>query len=322
MISAGDDGTVRIWRRPSQRIFPAVTSVFGAALSSDARRILVWGVGGITIMDASNGRVGARVSTEPTSAAAISRDGRQVIGGGEDFLRVWSTAPGPVRMSLPAPTQQINGAAFSPDGSRAVTAGEDGRLIVWSLADHRAIAVMRLTGRVSAAAFSPDGRRVVSASADGVARIWRADRAARPLVALKAGIGRELNAAAFSFDGRRVATGAADGTVRVQSARGGGGGLVLRAHVGQVSAVAFSRDGTRLASAGYDGTVHIWDARTGRPVVVLTQQPGTPVVSIDFTPDGRDVMSAHADDSVRVTRCEVCGSLEETLALARARRVG
>ena len=321
LISAGDDGTVRIWRRPSQRIFRAVTGVFGATLRSDARRILTWGAGGIAILDASDGRVVTRLSTEATSAAAISRDGRQVIGGGEDFLRLWSAAGGPARMSFPAPTQQINGAAFSPDGRRAVTAGEDGRLIVWSLADRRAIAVMRLAGRVSAAAFSPDGRRVVSASEDGTARIWRADRAARPLLALK-GNGEELNAVAFSPDGRRIATGAADGTVRVQSARGVGGGFVLRAHVGQVGGVAFSADGTKLASAGYDGTVHIWDAATGGPLAVLAQHPGIPAVSVQFTPDGRKVISVDADDTIGVMNCEVCGSLAETLALARVRRVG
>ena len=116
MISAGDDGTVRVWRRPSQRIFPAVDFVYGAALSFDAKRILTWGDGGIAILNASDGSVASRVSTAATTAAAISRDGRLVIGGGEGFLRVWRSTGGRAQASLPAPPEQFNGAAFSPAG--------------------------------------------------------------------------------------------------------------------------------------------------------------------------------------------------------------
>ncbi len=320
MISAGDDGTIRIWRRPSQRVFRAVTGVFGAALSSDARRILAWGIGGIAVLDASSGVKKERLTSRATSAAAISRDGTEVIGGGDDFLRVWNASGGSPRMGLRGHTAQVNSAAFSPDGRRAVTAGEDGRLIVWRLADHTATTVVRLPGRISAAAFSPDGKRVLGASSDGIARIWRADRAARPIVTLR-GDGQELNAAAFSPDGRRVVTGAADGTIRVHSARGGGPEVRIRGHVGQVTAVAFSRDGARIASGGGDGKVRIWEAKTGRPLVVLAEHPGGDVVSVGFTGDGQSVLSAGADDTIRLTRCEVCGSLEQTLALARARRL-
>ena len=45
-------------------------------------------------------------------------------------------------------------------------------------------------------------------------------------------------------------------------------------------------------------------------------------MSVQFTPDGRKVISVDADDTIGVMNCEVCGSLAETLALARVRRVG
>jgi WD40 repeat protein/DNA-binding SARP family transcriptional activator len=319
VISAGEDGTVRVWKPAAQRVFTAQPGIFGAAFSSDARHIVAWGLGGIEILNASDGTVATRLGTSATSAAAMSRDGKWVIGGGEDFLRVWSAAGGRARSELRGHSQQVNGAAFGPDGRRAVTAGEDGRIIVWNLADSTRAATMRLEGRASAVDFSPDGKSVLSAGADGIARIWRADRAARPLVVLK-GDGQELNAAAFSADGRRVVTGAADGDIRVWDAAGGRP-LVLRGHVGQVLAVAFSGDGGRIASAGGDGTVRVWDARSGGPLVALAQHSGAEVVSVGFTPDARDLLSAGVDDTIRISRCEVCGSLADTVALARARRV-
>ena len=203
MISAGQDGTVRIWRPPGQRIFTAPQSIYGAALSSDDRRIVAWGEFGIQIRDAFDGTIAARLGagTETATAAGMSRDGKWVIGGGENgVVRVWSAAGGRARITLRGHTGQVNGAAFSGDGSRVVTAADDGRVIVWNLADQTKVAVMRHGGRLNAAGFSPDGQAGLSAGADGDVRIWRADRAAKALVDLQ-GDGQEINAAAFSPDG-------------------------------------------------------------------------------------------------------------------------
>jgi WD40 repeat protein/DNA-binding SARP family transcriptional activator len=319
IISSGEDATVRVWRPPAQRIFPALPGIYGAAFSADAARILEWGDGGIRIIDSSDGTVDARMGRGTVSAAALSPDGKSVIGGeAGNAVRVWSAAGGPPTIRLGSHKQQVNAVAFSSDGRRAVSAGDDGQVIVWDLAASRASVVDRPGGRLNAAGFSPDGARFLSAGEDGVVRIWRADRAAKPIAEL-AGDGQEINAAAFSPDGRRVATAAADGTIRLRDVAGGGS-RILTGHVGQVTAVAFSRDGTRLASAGGDGTVRIWDAASGQPIVVLAEHHGGDAVSAGFSPDGREVLSAGVDGRIRVSSCDVCGSLAEVVALARSRR--
>jgi WD40 repeat protein len=41
--------------------------------------------------------------------------------------------------------------------------------------------------------------------------------------------------------------------------------------------------------------------------------------SASFSPDGRSVLSAGDDSEIRLSPCEVCGSLESVLRLARTR---
>jgi WD40 repeat protein len=104
----------------------------------------------------------------------------------------------------------------------------------------------------------------------------------------------------------------------VWQAGGGADPVVLSGHRGSVWGVAFSPDGGRVASAGVDGTVRVWQAGGGADPLVLSGHTG-PVRGVAFSPDGRRVASAGSDGTVRVWMCEVCGSIEEVLALAAQR---
>jgi WD40 repeat protein len=125
-----------------------------------------------------------------------------------------------------------------------------------------------------------------------------------------------VNAVAYSTDGRRLVSAGADGTVRVWRAAGGPA-VVLRGHEGSVSDAAFDPAGDRVVSSGQDGTVRVWSSRGGEALVTLFRHRG-PAQSVQFSPDGRNVVSS-GGGIVRVTPCEVCGTLSEVLRLARTR---
>jgi WD40 repeat protein len=93
--------------------------------------------------------------------------------------------------------------------------------------------------------------------------------------------------------------------------------VVLRGHDGSVSAAAFDPSGNRVVSAGQDGTVRVWSSRGGEALVTLFHHRGSSL-SAEFSPDGRNVVSS-GGGIVRVSPCEVCGSLGSVLRLARAR---
>ena len=97
----------------------------------------------------------------------------------------------------------------------------------------------------------------------------------------------------------------------------GGDAVILVGHEGAVNTAAFDARGDRVVSAGDDGTIRVWDAAGGDALVVLHRHEGT-ASGADFGAGGRDVVSA-GDDGMRITACEVCGSVEDVLRVARTR---
>jgi hypothetical protein len=63
--------------------------------------------------------------------------------------------------------------------------------------------------------------------------------------------------------------------------------------------------------------VRIWDATAGQALVVLHRQRAA-VWGVDFSPDARDVLVVGAD-GMRVTPCEVCGSIADVRRIAGTR---
>ncbi len=80
------------------------------------------------------------------------------------------------------------------------------------------------------------------------------------------------------------------------------------AHETPVRSFAVSRDGKLLASGCQDGTIHLWDTAAGRELhnfmahkVKKTAQSGPPgVFFLEFTPDGRQIVSVGSECTIRL----------------------
>jgi len=250
------------------------------------------------------------------SEAVYSGDGAHIVSASQDgVVRLWNVKRGTSRL-VPSFSGDQYGLAINRDGSR-VAISTFGHPTVVQRTDGRARAKLRGHGDlVFALAFSPDGKHVVSASADTTARIWNATtgRRERTLPHNEAVID-----ARYSGDGRYVATGSSDGTVRVWPTAGGPP-VLHYGHVGEVNTVAFDTSGKRVVSAGTDGTVRIWNAARGETLATLHVH-GENALGASFSPDGKSVASTGEDSVIRVTPCEVCGSLADVLKVARSRPV-
>ncbi len=174
--------------------------------------------------------------------------------------------------------------------------------------------------RAHAAAVSAlawNGPLVASTSGDGLVRVWEvATGRARYELALHA------TALAFDPAGRWLAV-ASDAGLRLYDAESGRLRGELWATNSAPSALAWRRDGVTLAAGFSDGGLAVFDARTGASLgtfengassivpVDLSAVPagadlrklqGLPgaVTSVDFGPDGREVLTASADGAIKL----------------------
>jgi WD40 repeat protein len=165
-------------------------------------------------------------------------------------------------------TDPVYAVAVSPDGKTFATGSFDKTVKLWTAADGKN--TRTLTGHtnlVLAVAFHPKEPLLASASSDNTVRVWDV-KADKP----------------------------ADQPVRTLQ------------HPQLVNAIAFDKDGTRIATGGQDGILRIWDVskkETPAPKTIAAhvppqpQQP-QPIYAVVWTPDGKQVVTASNDKSIKV----------------------
>ncbi len=280
-LSAGDDGTVRLWdlraAAPLRVLDGQEGGIYGAAFSADGKRVLAGtGSGSVRIWDAETGatlffRQGGHKGH--VSAVALSPDGRRVASAGWDkTLRVWDVKAGKEVWRQGGQRSVVWSLVFSGDGRRLL-GGSGGHI---------------------EEVHGPDGKmrgfRQVG-GADNLVRLWEA--ATGKEVARFEGHKDAVQGVAFSPDGRRILSGSGDGTLRVWDAVGGAELQCCRGHTGMVNKVAFFPDGRRALSGSSDQTVRVWDLESGKELNRFRAHRD-PVFSVALSPDGARALSCSA----------------------------
>lgn len=246
---------------------------------------------GIDVLTAHAGEKAWSLSAGRDSAmtsAAFSGDGTRVLTVGVDqTARVWVAAHGePAVAPLQHPTA-LRTAAIDFSGSRVVTV-DTRRAYLWALpgSDLAEDRFVQAKAVVVSAAFSADGLRLVTTFFDG-ARVWDW-RTGAPVTSPLAH-GGHIAGARLSANGSRVLTFGGDRVRIWEVDRGGGAGPILMMP-GQVNDAELSSDGARVVTASGDNTVSIWDAATGQRIAGPWQHDST-AAQAAFSPDGTRVVA-------------------------------
>src|ERR1700691_5551967 len=114
--------------------------------------------------------------TSSVGFVAFSQDGKRIVSGSEDMIRVWDAESGEVVVGpLEGHTKFVSSIAFSQDGKRIVSGSDDKTIRVWDADTGESIAgpLEGHTGSVASVTFSQDGKCIVSGSDE--IRVWDAE---------------------------------------------------------------------------------------------------------------------------------------------------
>ncbi len=272
LLSAGDDGTARLWRmdgseivclRPPKGWFKTAAAVY-VAFTPDARRafsvaadgmVRLWNLNTGTEVRNFDLRLGV-------TSAALSPDGRRLLVGGGRSVTLWDVDQGRLLRRFGGgagnPKADVQSVAFTPHGG--VLAGDlDG--VVHLYDGETGEEPVRLEGHgggVYAVTAHPNGRHTLTGAGDHRFYVWDTERDQGWFFTGHAG---EVLGVAVSRDGRLALTGGADQTVLLWLLKEGKRIGCLKGHTDQVRCVAFSPNGRLATSGGDDGTIRIWPVR-------------------------------------------------------------
>ena len=250
-------------------------------------------------------------------------------------IAVWNVADATEKVRLARIEYRVQALAWNPDGTEIAAVLTDGYARTWSATtgevvgrpdDFADLLPPELFGtEVTAVGYRPDGDLYTGGTGGEVRRwITGAGERAQAIGGLLNGPA-SVNSLTVSPDGSMLAaaypalvglwnTEAVD---RIQVAEPGTEQVDASVEQRQLREqddinildVAFSSDSRLLATAGNRGSVTIWDARTGQRLQSLAGHLSS-VRSVRFFPDGRTVMTAGDDGTVRLHLIDVPALIE------------
>ncbi|NJK28672.1 MAG: hypothetical protein HC940_00225 [Acaryochloris sp. SU_5_25] len=274
LITAGQDGYVRLWSAQGEKIREFQIDAKGlryADFLRDGRiitltvegQIQIWQPSGqpsTTVLQSIGITESIRFSPSRQQFATVTAKGQ---------VQVWDLK-GQEIAQFKANHEQASSLSFSPDGQRLSTVGTDGTMQLWTLSGQKlkewkshtnpnlklnSVSFLPVSTRDSPSG-TPADQPFVMVGSDGLIRLW--DATSNQPVNVWRGSQAPLYLIDVNPKSRQFVTLGEDSTIRLWD-DSGRQLAELRGHSGLVSSASFSPNGKRLLTTGKDGSLHLWD---------------------------------------------------------------
>jgi WD40 repeat protein len=229
-----------------------------------------------------------------------------VVGNAEGEITVFS--PAGESLALEATDDPIEALAISPDG-RVIVAGTESGLSFYNAQSGSLLSSLESRNPITTLVFGTRDEDLLFASGDsaGIIRLYRVDFDISASLSIRyseidilTGHTERINDLAFSPDGSRLASASDDQSARLWNTSIGAEIANLSSGAGEaVRSVALNGD---VLAAAEGDVVRLWDVAEIEEITIigtLSGHTGT-VVDVHFSPAGTLLLSAGADNTVRL----------------------
>lgn len=323
LASCSDDNTVRIWKyEPYLWISNKdhTAKVHSAIFSPQPDSFMIASAGWdhtIRLLNFKENVLKTALTMEGHTdwvwEASFSQDGQVLASAsGDQTVKIWGIDG---VQTLKGHKSCVHSVSFSPDGQLLASGGEDIKLWlkdkgVWrsikSLNQHQDM-IWQVSFRKQ---NTSDGCfLLISASADKTIKLWFL-KLDNNLVEINRVETLEkhqewVNSVSFSPDGTKLASAANDGEIIIWDLQEGNNFgkdcKTIRGHTARIHDIAFSKDNL-LATASADHTIKLW--HLDGTLLKTLEGHSEEVNSVNFSPDGKRLVSASSDKTVKVWNLE------------------